>query len=175
VSAVQVGYTAKRLLEIVRLLPGVHLREVQRRTGLGLGDTVYQLGKLESLGLIDSERRGRYRRYYSSEIKTVDRTSLSVLLNSSRRQITISLLEEGALNVADLASRLEVGKSTALRHLRILESAGLVVPSKGSEGSAVWVLYDPGRAKRLLTRCNPTRLNRLSESFLQSWDLLNRD
>ena len=58
-----VGFRAERLLEVVKLLPGIHLREAQRRTGLGLGDTVYQLQKLESLGLIDSERRGRYRRY----------------------------------------------------------------------------------------------------------------
>jgi predicted transcriptional regulator len=175
VSAGQVGYTAKRLLGIVKLLPGVHLREVQRRTGLGLGDTVYQLRKLESLGLIDSERRGRYRRYYSSEIKAADRSSLSLLLNSNRRQIIVCLLEEGALNVSDLSSRLEVGKSTTLWHLRMLESAGLVVPSRDADGKAIWLLHDPGRAKRLLPRLRPSKFDRLSESFLESWDLLSRD
>jgi len=151
------------------------LREVQRRTGLGLGDTVYQLGKLESLGLIDSERSGRYRRYYSAEIRAGDRTWLSVLLNSNRRQIIVSLLAEESLSVSDLAFRLRVGKSTAIWHLRILETAGLVAPAKDSKGSVVWVLQNPRQAKRLLTRFNPTIFDRLSESFLQSWDLLNRD
>ena len=136
---------------------------------------MYQLGKLESLGLIDSERSGRYRRYYSAEIKAADRTSLSVLLNPNRRQIITLLLAERPLNVSDLASRLKVGKSTAIWHLRIMESAGLVSPSKDSEGSVIWLLQDPGRAKRLLSRSGSNALDRLSESFLQSWDLLGRD
>ena len=174
VNTGQVGYTAKRLLGLVRLLPGVHLREVQRRTGLGLGDTVYQLRKLECLGLIDSERSGRYRRYYSSEINATDRTGLSVLLNSNRHQIISALLSARTLKVSDLAFRLGVGKSTAIWHLRILESAGLVGSSKDIDGSTVWLLQDRERAKRLLTRFKPGTLDGLSESFLQSWDLLSR-
>lgn len=57
-TTMHVGYRAQRLLDVVKLLPGIHLREAQRRTGLGLGDTVYQLQKLESMGLIDSESAG---------------------------------------------------------------------------------------------------------------------
>jgi predicted transcriptional regulator len=174
VSIGQVGDTAKRLLAIVRLLPGVHLREVQRRTGLGLGDTVYQLRKLEALGLIDSEMSGRYRRYYSSEIEAVDRTSLSVLRNSNRRQIIAALLSAQTLNLSDLAFRLGVGKSTIVWHLGVLESAGLVDASKSADGSTVWLLKDRERTKRLLARFKPSTLDELSQSFLQSWDLLGR-
>jgi len=175
VTTVHVGYRAQRLLEVVNLLPGVHLREVQRRTGLGLGDTVYQLQKLESMGLIDSERHGGYRRYYPVDINVVDRRILSVLLNPNRRLIILLLLVEQALNVSDLAAKLRLGKSTTLWHLKILESKGLVNCPVCSPDSAVWHLKDPVNAKRILSRFNVSALDRLSESFLQSWDLVGGD
>jgi len=168
----RIGYTAKRLLDVVRLLPGVHLREVQRRAGLGMGNTVYQLGKLESLGLVESEKYGRYRRYFPTEINMDDRTSLSALLNSNRRQIILCLLEEKSLGVSNLASKLRIRKSTANWHLRILESANLVSSSKDVEGSVVWSLTNPERAKQLLKEGRSNLLTRLGDSYLESWDLL---
>ena len=174
-TTVHVGYRAQRLLEIVNLLPGVHLREAQRRTGLGLGDTVYQLQKLESMGLIDSEKHGGYRRYYPADINVTDRRILSVLLNPNRRLIIILLLTKQALNVSDLAAKLMLGKSTTLWHLKKLESEGLVNSPVGLLDSAVWRLKDPRKAKRILSKFNLNTLDKLSESFLQSWDLVTGD
>jgi len=172
VATAHVGYRAQRLLEVVKLLPGIHLREAQRRTGLGLGDTVYPLQKLESMGLIDSEKRGRYRRYYPPDTKLTDRRMLSALRNPNRRLIILLLLAKQALNVSDLASRLKLSKSTTLWHLKILESEGLVNSPDGSPDSAVWRLNDPRNAKGILSRFNLNALDRMSDSFLQSWDLV---
>ena len=169
-----VGYRAQRLLEVVKLLPGIHLREAQRRAGLGLGNAVYQLQKLESLGLVDSEKRGRYRRYYPANINMADRRLLSVLLNPNRRLIIELLVAKQALNVSDLAAKLNLSKSTILWHLKILESEGLVTSSVGLPDSSVWRLKDVRNAKRILSRSNLNALDRLSESFLQSWDLVGR-
>ena len=174
VTTAPVGYRAQRLLEVVKLLPGIHLREAQRRAGLGLGDTVYQLQKLESLGLIDSEKRGRYRRYYPADTRVADRRMLSVLVNPNRRLIIQLLVAKQALNVSDLAAKLKLGKSTTLWHLKILESEGLVKSPVSSPDSAVWRLKDAGNAKRILARFNLNALDRLSDSFLQSWDLVGR-
>jgi predicted transcriptional regulator len=174
-ATARVGYRAQRLLEIVNLLPGVHLREAQRRTGLGLGDTVYQLQKLESMGLIDSEKHGGYRRYYPADINVADRRMLSVLLNPNRRLIITLLLTKQSFDVSDLAAKLKLGKSTTLWHLKRLESEGLVNSPVGLPNSAVWCLKDPGKAKRILSRVKLNALDRLSESFLQSWDLVSGD
>jgi predicted transcriptional regulator len=168
-----VGFRAERLLEVVKLLPGIHLREAQRRTGLGLGDTVYQLQKLESLGLIDSERRGRYRRYYPASTNIADRRMLSVLLNPNRRLIIQLLVAKQPLNVSDLAANLRLGKSTTLWHLKILEKEGFVDSPTSSSDSTVWCLKDVRNVKRLLSNFNLNALDRLSESFLQSWELLS--
>jgi predicted transcriptional regulator len=175
VTTMHIGYRAQRLLEIVKMLPGVHLREAQRRTGLGLGDAVYQLQKLESMGLIDSEKHGVYRRYYPANINVADRRMLSVLLNPNRRLIILSLLAKQTLNLSDLAAKLKLGKSTTLWHLKILKSEGLVNSPVGLPDSAVWRLKDPGKAKRILSKFNLNTLDRLSESFLQSWDLVSGD
>ncbi len=171
-KTVHVGYRAQRLLDVVKLLPGIHLREAQRRTGLGLGNTVYQLQKLESLGLIDSEKCGRYRRYYPPNINVADRRMLSVLLNPSRRRIIQLLVAKHALNVSDLCVKLSLGKSTTLWHLKILESEGLVNSPVGLPDSDLWHLRDPRNANRILSKFNQNALDSLSESFLQSWDLI---
>ena len=170
-----IGIRAQRLLEVVRLLPGIHLREAQRRAGLGLGDAVYQLQKLESMGLVDSERSGRYRRYYPAHIQAADRKTLSVLLNPNRRIIISLLLAAQELNASYLASRLRLSKSTTTWHLKILESECLVNSSAGVGGSTTWRLTDSGRVRHLLSRFRLTALDRLSESFLDSWDLISRD
>ena len=172
VATAHVGYRAQRLLEVVKLLPGIHLREAQRRTGLGLGDTVYQLQKLESMGLIDSEKRGRYRRYYPADIDVADRRMFSALLNSNRRLIITLLLAKHALNLSDLATKLKLGKSTTLWNLKILESEGVVYSTVGLPDSAAWRLKDPRNVKRILSRFNLSALDRLTDSFLQSWDLV---
>jgi predicted transcriptional regulator len=175
VTAADLGNRAKLLLEIVKLVPGIHLREVQRRTKLGLGDTVYQLGKLESLHLIDSEKIGGYRRYYLPDVDVVERKYLSALLHPNRRLIITSLLDAKPSNPSDLASKLRIGKSTVVWHLRILESAELVSSSSNESGVVVWQLTDPARAVQMLRRLNPRALDRLSAAFLETWDLFGRN
>lgn len=170
------GFNSKRLLHLVRERPGIHLREAQRRTGLGLGDTVYQLQKLTSLGLVDSDRIGKYKRYYPADIGAFDRKLCSALQVRSRRRILLFLLANQKSNLSELASGLRLSKSTINWHLRTLQSDGIVTTGALSEeissAPSGYRLTDPKTVTRVISRFRLSTIDKLTDSFLRSWDLL---
>lgn len=173
-STGNLSLSAQRLLLLVRGIPGIHLREVQRQAGLGLGDTVYQLGKLISLGLIDSTRHGRYKRFYPVDIGADDRKVFSALLFPTRRRILLLLLANQEPNLSKLASDLKLSKSTVNWHLRILQSDGIVIVKDSTAGSVAYQLADPKMVTDLISRLRLSSIDKLSQGYLESWDLLDR-
>jgi predicted transcriptional regulator len=173
-SAANLSLSAQRLLQLVRRIPGIHLREVQRQTGLGLGDTVYQLGKLNSLGLIDSTRHGRYKRYYPVDIGADDRKVFSALLFPTRRRILQLLLANQNPSLSKLASDLKLSKSTVNWHLMILQSDGIVIVKSSAAIAVGYQLADSKMVTNLISRLRLSTIDRLSQGYLESWDLLDR-
>ncbi len=161
--------TCRRLLVLVKCMPGIHLREAQRRGGLGLGATVYNLGKLTSLGLVEVDREGKYLRYYSPGLTGVDRKIFSALHIPSQRKILQALLQSPNASLPDLASWLHLSKSTVKWHLRKLETAGVL---RVGSNAAVYQLVDPLRVTSAISRFKLTGSDELSERFLDSWDLV---
>lgn len=51
------------LYEIIQEEPGIHQRELQRRTGIPRGTMSHHLNVLEALGYVDSQQVGIYRRF----------------------------------------------------------------------------------------------------------------
>jgi predicted transcriptional regulator len=168
----RLSFNAQRLLQLVKRAPGIHIREAQRRTGLGLGDTVYQLGKLSSLGLIDSTKNGKYRRYYLTDIGAYDRKVFSAFLIPSRRRILLFLLANQGSSLSKLTLGLKLSKSTVNWHLRILQLDGIVIV-KHTE-TAEYQVADPKRVTELILRSRLSTIDKLSQGYLESWDLLDR-
>ena len=169
------GYSAQRLLQLVRQRPGIHLREAQRQTGLGLGDTVYQLRKLVSLGLVGSSMMGKYKRYYPASIGAYERKLFSTLLVPSRRRILLLLLANRESSLTEIAAKLNLSKSTINWHLRILLSDDIVkIEPKNELGpNPRYQLVEPTTVTALVSKLKLSTIDKLSEGFLESWDLLD--
>jgi predicted transcriptional regulator len=174
VAAGSLTLNAQRLLQLVRRRPGIHIREAQRRAGLGLGDTVYQLGKLSSLGLIDSTKNGKYRRYYPIDIDPSDRKVFSAFLVPSQRRILLFLLANQGSNLSKLTLGLKLSKSTVNWHLRILQSDGIVIATNSEAEPAEYQVADPKRVTELILRSRLSTIDKLSQRYLESWSLLDR-
>lgn len=172
VTGSSLSYSAELLFQLVKRRPGIHIREAQRRTGLGLGNTVYQLQKLSSLGLIDSNKVGKYKRYYPINIGAYDRSILSALLIPSRRRILLFLLANKRSTLPELASNLRLSKSTIIWHIKILQTSG-IIRTKSIEETFEFRLTDPKAVSTVLSRFRPSTIDRLSEGFLKSWELLD--
>lgn len=170
----RLSYSAELLFQLVKRWPGIHLREAQRRSGLGLGNTVYQLEKLNSLGLIDSDKIGKYKRYYPFEFDTGDRNILSTLFISSRRRILLFLLAYQKSNLSELASSLGLSKSTVGWHIKILESNGMVTATRSLDTDLQYRLTDPIAVTNAFSRFRSSIVDRFTERFLKSWELLDK-
>lgn len=171
VTGPKLSRSADLLFQLVRRRPGIHIRDAQRRTGLGLGNTVYQLQRLSSLGLIDSNKIGKYKRYYPINIGAYDRNILSALLVSSRRRILLFLLANQKSTLSELASNLRLSKSTISWHIRILQKNGIITTTSAEEAFE-YRLTDPKTVNTILSRFQPSTIDRLSDGFLESWDSL---
>lgn len=137
---------------------------------MGLGDTVYQLKKLVSLGLIDSAKSGKYRRLYPPNVEAYDRKVFSAILSPSRRRILVTLLACGESNLSAVANAVALSKSTVNWHFRILQSQGIVANAERGQ----YKLENPEKVANLIARFEQSTLDRLSEGFLESWELLDK-
>ena len=171
VTASNLSYSARLLFRLVSRRPGIHVREAQRQAGLGLGNTVYQLQKLDSLGLIDSTKNGKYKRYFPLDLSEHDRNIISALSIPSRRRILLYLLTNDQSSPAELASKLRLSKSTIKWHTRILQADGII--TNVAEHTFKYRLNDSNAVTDLIRRFQPSTMDRLSEGFLESWDLID--
>ena len=83
----------RKIFAVVSKFPGLHFREVQRRTGLGTGTSEYHAGVLEKAGIVKIEKRLLGLRLYPREISEGDSAVLSLLHHGSYRSALLFLLE----------------------------------------------------------------------------------
>lgn len=141
------------ILGTVTAIPGVHLRDVERRVRLPLGQVLYHLDRLERMGLVVSTRDNGFRRYFRVGAVGVGRGEkryLSALRHEVPRRLVLRLLEKpGPRSHKELLSELGVAGSTLSFHLqRLLTSGVLVREQRGA--SNLYALADPGVAEREL-------------------------
>src|SRR3989338_7824255 len=112
--------------------PGLHFREIQRRTGLATGSIDYHIHFLHKNGLIRMERDKNYVRYYpltrnwSEEEKEV----LNLLRNKKIRHILIFLLEKKKSTPLKISENTTISLSTLSWYLKQLQERGVLTQTK---------------------------------------------
>ncbi|NOZ58601.1 MAG: winged helix-turn-helix transcriptional regulator [Euryarchaeota archaeon] len=135
----------RRIYEVITSFPGLHFREIQRRTRLGNGSLKYNLGVLERRGVIESERHGRMRRYYPRGMARDERKLLALLHLGTVRRILIFLLAHPGARHGEITRVLRLSPSTVSWHLRKLVEHGVVRESRGG-----YLLADSEALRRTL-------------------------
>lgn len=121
----------RRVLELVRQYPGLHLREIQRQLDTSAMLAEYHLNLLEKWGLVTSLEEKNYRRFFPNSelprpLPPEDKRALCLLRQTVPLGIILLLLERGALTHGQIADALDLRKSTLTYHLNLLEGAGVV-------------------------------------------------
>lgn len=133
----------EQLYESIQDDPGIHAHALAEEAGVGWGTTVYHLRRLERNGFVNSEKRGRYRRFFpASGFLERQREVLSVLQNETTEDIARVILEEPGLNQSAICEELDISPSLANWHLNRLIDAELV----DRERKGRTVHYTPGSA-----------------------------
>ncbi len=131
------------LYELIQDNPGIHAHGLSEEADVGWGTTVYHLRRLERNGFVNSERRGRYRRFFpAAGFMARQREVLSVLQNETTNDIARLVLRKPGLNQSAICEELDISPSLANWHLNRLLDAELI--ERERRGRTVH--YTPGEA-----------------------------
>jgi predicted transcriptional regulator len=160
----------KDLYLLVSRSPGLHFREIQRRTQSGTGQLDYHLEYLRKVGLIRAEKRGEYLRFYArTDIKSDEKRVLELLYKKNIRRILLYLLDHECCNHDGLVQNLEISPSTISWHLKKLIDAEMV--NKVIDGRrSVYSLTDPDMVVNLFIQYQESFLDSIVDRFIEMWE-----
>jgi predicted transcriptional regulator len=160
----------KELYTLVSTSPGLHFREIQRRTGSGTGQLEYHLDYLQKVGLVLSEKKGEYLRFYSrTEIPPEEKQILELLHQESIRQILLHLLENKSCNHDRLVKKLGLSPSTISWHIKKLIDAGVI--SKEVDGrKSIYSLSNSDLVVRVLIQYRASFMDSIVDRFIEMWE-----
>jgi predicted transcriptional regulator len=132
--------------------PGIHLRRIERETGLPLGQVLYHLDRLERMGLVRSVRDAGFRRYFSpTRVPRQERPLVATLWHAVPRRIVETLVDGRPRAHKELQAIAGVAGSTLTFHLQRMIASGVLEPQR--DGAATrYRLRDVELAKRELER-----------------------
>ena len=119
--------TRQSILDYITAHPGVHLRQICRDLGLGMGNVQYHIDRLERDRRISSMRRGLYRFFYPATLfGDRQREVLSVLSLDTPRALLLNIIEKPESSQEELATAIEVSQPTVSWHLKRLVNLGIL-------------------------------------------------
>lgn len=163
--------TRKKLYREVKHAPGIHFRELKRRTGLAIGSLQYHLDVLTNVHLIKMQKRGKFIRYFPviGEHTESEKTTLALLREESVRKIILFLIQKKRATNRQLAKFLELAPSTVSFHMQKLLKSNLV-GKKRTRKKTYFFLVNAEEAKHLLTSYRKSFLDELVDSFVEMWE-----
>ena len=146
--------TRRRVFELVRKVPGAHLREIARVLDLSITLVDYHLRFLAKHGLVSFTMDGEYKRCYpryaagdaesKAALDDMDKRILGFLRQRVPRAVLLRLLEVEEAPHKDLLGVAGVSPSTLSHHLRKMVLAGLL-----ESAASGYRIVDPLRVARL--------------------------
>jgi predicted transcriptional regulator len=160
----------RKICEIIEQNPGLHFRELQRRSGSAVGALQYHLDTLQKNHLIRVEKQGRFNRYFS--IRGVqlggNEKTMSALRQESARKIIIFLLGKKEATNFDIAAAVQLSASTVSWQLSKLVDAE-VAGEKRAGKQKLFFVNNPEETAKLLVDYKKTFFDSLVDNFVDTW------
>jgi len=162
----------KKIYKQIEKAPGIHFRELQRRTDLAIGSLQYHLEVLQKQHLVKARKKGKFTRFFPvyGEHSEEEKTTLSLLREESVRKIILYLTQRKATN-KQLAKKLGLAPSTVSFHMQKLIEAGLV-KKKRSGKKTYFSLVNKQQAKDLIIGYKKSFVDDLVDSFVEMWEAI---
>ena len=160
-----------KIYKVVEGAPGLHFREIQRRTNLAIGSLQYHLEYLQKKHLLRSEREGKFVRYYAIRAPDLgaDTQLMNLLRQQSIRRIALFLLTRKRASNAAIAAAIGVSPSTASWHIDKLIKTNIVTKKRRGRKCSFY-LVEPDRVRNLILNYRKSFLDELVDGFAEIWD-----
>lgn len=158
----------RRVYDFIRSNPGSHMREIQRRLDMTLGNLEYHLRYLERHEMV-SVREGGYKRYYVKHgVGAEDQELLALLRQTIPRRIAIVLLLNPGSSHQDIHEQFDVAASTLSYHLSKLVDGGVVEKERKGRYN-VYSVQDPDEIAQALITYQDSFLDDAVDGFVDAW------
>jgi predicted transcriptional regulator len=161
--------TRYRLYTLINECPGIHFRDVQRRTETATGTLTYNLEYLTKIGMLRTVRDGEYLRFYSfRELPLSEKAILELMRRKSVRHIVLFLLENSSNN-DQLSKLLNLSPSTISWHTKKLINAGILGENVLGR-KTFYSIRDPELIAEVLIKYKESFIDKLVDRFAEMWD-----
>ena len=161
----------KKIYELIEEFPGLHMREIKRRTDMSMNLVRYHLGQLKKYGVVEEVEEGEYKRYYPKQgerrVDFEDKRYLALLREEIPLSVVVYLLsEDEPVSHGDIKEELDIAASTLSYHLKKMRKKGLLE----KQGREYW-LSEPEVISNLLVKYEPPK--DVIDEFIDLWDSLS--
>ena len=159
-----------RIKLLVSVLPGLHLRELQRLLHMSFNSTRYHVERLAKAGEIVRVEEGGFSRLYPPGIPEKERVLFSLARGETDRKILARLASEVRLSSRQISELTGLAKSTISEHLARLTQLGIVRGSDTSEAETLYELENPAGVRLLISSQNPSLIRKATDRFIDLWE-----
>jgi predicted transcriptional regulator len=162
----------KMIYDCVSKSPGLHFREIQRRTSLATGSLDYHLHFLHKNGMVRTEKAGGFIRYYVTNIAydQRDKELLHLLRHNKVRHILIFLIQKKKANATDIARAANLSSSNLSWYLKSLGEKNIIVHRKKGR-FRFYSVVDKEKIIKCLVTYKESFFDSLVDGFIEAWEL----
>jgi DNA-binding transcriptional ArsR family regulator len=131
-----------KIYNIILKNPGLHFREIVRKSNIPATTLSYHLRRLEKNDLLITKKEGRYIRYFvSKDIDNKEKTIINIIRQETTRNILLYIVLMIVTTQSEIAKELELHPTTVEFHLKKLRKNDLIEPAQIKNG-IVYTNYD---------------------------------
>ena len=171
-NGLDAGSNGSRVLRLVSLMPGLHLRELQRLLGLSFNTTRYHVDILSKAGAIECQKDKGYLRVYPVGTPEKAKTIYSCLRKPSSRLILTALAQEPIVTGKQLCERTGLAKSTVSELIQEFVASQIVKVEFSDVAGFGYDLTDRDYLLQILLNQQQKRLlETATDRFIDLWDM----
>ena len=119
-----------KILKIIHENPGIHVRGLMKESGLENGVILHHLRKLEEAGKVKSQRRPKYRRYYSADVSEEQIPVIRNMRKPTKKDVLFKIMTEGNPSFQELTLKIDKSPGTLSWNLSGLIDEGVIEKCK---------------------------------------------
>jgi DNA-binding MarR family transcriptional regulator len=169
---VAVSESREQVERYVRARPGVHFSAIVDGLDQATGQVQHHAARLVRAGRLERETLYGRTHFYPAGYDERERTVIALLRRETTGDLVHRLLSESGRRPAELASDLDVARSTVEYHLDRLVDHDLVEKRRGADGRVTVHLTRPRETGRLFAEVEPGTFARLVDRFERLTDRL---
>ena len=166
-----VNENRQRTKRLILLLPGIHLRSLQRLLHTSFNTTRYHVHNLQRDGEVTCSTDSGHSRLYAVGVEPEALAIYPILHKKTMRRILKAFSANRSLGIGELSRMTGVPRSTVSESLDALRKAGLVTRMVGSDSQAVYSIQNADFVNSRLEVFERNLLTVATENFIDLWDV----